>query len=184
MDEAIVPAPHCIISYTSEDDRYETVRQSAAVLAQQMGARLILYDIDAAQLFASPLPTAWDGEWDPELWAAALDPEALERAGRHAIAAQVREARESGIDAFGWLPRKKDASAVVAYCNSQGCELILMPRELERPHLLDRLRHASVARAVAAAESTGLAASVAVVDTVGTVRFSRRAAGPKSGGGR
>src|SRR4029079_5560081 len=55
-------APTCIIAYTADDDRYKHVRDAGIEAAANAEARLILYDIDAAQLLAAPLPTAWSGE--------------------------------------------------------------------------------------------------------------------------
>src|SRR5438874_358168 len=56
--------PHCIIAYTAEDDRYAALRLTAEVAARNAGATLILYDIDAAGMFAAPLPTV---EWSAGL---------------------------------------------------------------------------------------------------------------------
>lgn len=146
-------SPTVIIAYTAEDDRYRAVRQAAEATASAAEAKLILYDIDAAQMFASPLPQeAWSGEGDRAQWPAELSPADLERAGRHEIAQQVREARDRGILAFGWLPEKKGAEGIADYADEREADLIIMPREMEEPGLMDRLRGATVD---AAAEKTG-----------------------------
>lgn len=160
-------SPTVIIAYTAEDDRYRVVRQAAEQTAAAAEARLILYDIDAAQMFASPLPQeAWSGEGDRAQWPNQLTPMDLERAGRHEIAQQVREARDRGIQAFGWLPEKKGAEGIAEYADEQEADLIIMPREMEEPGLMDRLRGATVDAAV---EKTGR--PIAVVDERGEVEY-------------
>lgn len=160
-------APTCIIAYTAEDDRYRAVREAAMETARATAARLILYDIDAAQMFASPLPTEeWSGEGDRELWPDRLAPDDLERAGRHNIAEQVRAAQRSGIQAFAWLPQKKGADGLAEYADAQGADLIMMPEEMENPGIIDRLRGVSVEAAV---EETGR--PIAVVDAEGGIDY-------------
>ena len=76
----------------------------ATELAAKRGEPLILYDWDAPSLLSEPLPTWWSSEgWDQQ-FPDRLDADQLETAGRGAIAAQVTQARESGVEAFGWLP--------------------------------------------------------------------------------
>ncbi|MCC6383075.1 MAG: hypothetical protein IT304_11270 [Dehalococcoidia bacterium] len=160
-------APTCIIAYTAEDDRYRAVREAAIETARAAEARLILYDIDAAQMFASPLPTEeWSGEGDRDLWPDKLAPDDLERAGRHGVAEQVRAARRAGVQAFAWLPQKKGADGLAEYAEAQGADLIMMPEQMEDPGVVDRLRGASVEAAV---EETGR--PVAVVGEAGEIDY-------------
>ncbi|MCK9517719.1 MAG: universal stress protein [Dehalococcoidia bacterium] len=141
-------SPTCIIAYTSEDGRYDNVLDAALETARQAEARLILYDIDAAQMFAAPLPTEWSGDTEREDWSALLTEDDLERAGRHPIAQQVRRARSAGVEAFGWLPDKKGADALAEYADKQQADLIMLPADMEEPGLFDRLRKATVKDAV------------------------------------
>jgi|GEM_PF-2478260 len=141
-------SPTCIIAYTSEDGRYDSVVEAAIQTASQSQARLILYDIDAATLFAKPTPTEWSGDTEESDWPDRLTEEDLERAGRHPVAQQVARARELGIDAFGWLPSKKGADELAEYADQQNADLIMLPADMEEPGLFDRLRHATVHDAV------------------------------------
>jgi hypothetical protein len=106
---------------------------------------VILYDVDAGGLFASPVPTEWSGEGQEELVEEEagprdrLDPDELDTAGRSAIADQVRSMRSMGVDAWGWLPTTKDAGDLAAYAERQGATLVLVPPDLEEPGLLDRI---------------------------------------------
>lgn len=161
-------SPSVILAYTAEDDRYHAVREAAEEAARASEARLILYDIDAAGLFASPTPTEWDGDGQAERYPHLLLPDDLESAGRHAIAEQVAHARRAGIDAYGWLPASKGAGGVADYAGEQGVDLILLPEDMEAPGLLDRLRGVSIEKVVDKA-----AAGVAVVRDDGDVTYQQ-----------
>lgn len=138
-------ATQTIVAVTGEDDRYREVRSRATAMAAGGQGTVILYDLDAGGLFASPVPTEWSGEGEQELIAEEagprerLDPDELDTAGRSAIAEQVRALRAVGVDAWGWLPTTKDAGDLAAYAERQGASVILVPPDLEEPGLLDRL---------------------------------------------
>lgn len=166
MSAHLTANPTCILAYTAEDDRYRTLRVAAEGVAKSAHARLILYDIDAAQLLAAPTPTHWSGEGTEREYPDLLDPNDLEAAGRHAIAAQVTHARAEGIQAWGWLPHQKGANGLAEYADSHGVDLIMLPADMEDPGLMDRLRGATVAKAVEATHRP-----VAVVDADGTLRY-------------
>ena len=126
------PDARTIVAVTGEDDRFDAIRSRAAALAAGVGTTVILYDIDAAGVFASPVPTEWSGEGqrellDEEASQDRLDADALETAGRGAIATQVRSLRAMGVDAWGWLPTKRDTADLVAYATRQGATLVLAP---------------------------------------------------------
>jgi hypothetical protein len=138
------PSSQTIVAVTGEDDRYDAIRSRASSMAAGGRGTVILYDIDAAGVFASPVPTGWSGEGEKELVEdeAAhdrLDADALETAGRAAIADQVRSMRSMGVDAWGWLPTKKDAAELATYAERQRASVVLVPRDLEQPSLVDRV---------------------------------------------
>jgi hypothetical protein len=134
-----------IVAVTGEDDRFAPVRSRATSLAAGGQGTVILYDLDAGGLFASPVPTEWSGEGQEELVEQEagprdrLDPEELDTAGRSEIAEQVRSMRAAGVDAWGWLPTTKDARDLAEYAERQGASLVLVPPELEQPSLVDKL---------------------------------------------
>jgi hypothetical protein len=131
--------PRTIVAVTGEDDRYRPVRSRATALAAGGRGTVILYDIDAAGVFASPVPTDWSAEGERELTGHhRLDADELEAAGRATIAEQVRGLRSMGVDAWGWLPTSKDALDLVRFAEREGADLVLVPPDLEQPDLLER----------------------------------------------
>lgn len=170
-------SPTCIIVYTREDGSLGHLRSAAQDLAKGSQAKLILYDIDAAPgglgqltnpLEGVPLPTAWSGEGDTENFQSPgqLGPDELERAGRHEIADQVRQARAHGIDAYGWLPSGKGGGTLADYARDQGADLIMVPSEMERPSLVKRMRGETAAKVIDKAET-----AVAVVHRDGRIEY-------------
>jgi hypothetical protein len=145
MSEAPTTPPP-IVAYTGEDGRFIAVRERAIELARERGAGLLLYDGDAASPFSSPIPTNWSAE-GTEVHRDRLEPDDLDAAGRASLARQVREARDAGVEAWGWLPTEADTRDLAAYAESQRASLILVPDELEEPGLLDRLQGRSAERA-------------------------------------
>ncbi len=129
-----------IVAYASEDGRLGRIRREAETCARDRAATLILYDIDAAApLEGSPLPTNWSSDIAGANPLDRLSPEDLEKAGRPAIASQVREARADGIDAWAWLPQDPGGDALGKYVARVGAGMVLVPAELESPGLVDRL---------------------------------------------
>ncbi len=117
-----------VIAVTGEDDRYGQVRKAALERARSERATLILYDLDAPTgPLESATPTAWSAEGTEEDAADRLGPEELEAAGHEAIARQVLEAREAGVDAWGWLPSDKGREALIEYAAGQPGARILAP---------------------------------------------------------
>ncbi len=135
-------SPTRVLAYIREDARYDPVRQAAVEAAQAANAQLILYDADAATHLGSPLPTWWSGDSPDRMFGNRLTPEELEAAGRHAVAEQVRRAREAGVDTFGWLPSSRGADDFTSYADAEGADLLVVPADLGDEGLLARLRGA------------------------------------------
>jgi hypothetical protein len=122
-------SPSTIIAVTSDDGRHQAVLDRAAALAKGR-ATVILFDIDAdLGPLESPLPTAWSGDGETEQFDQRLDPNDLDMAGQGALADRVRAVSAAGVEAFGWLPPKADASSLAAYAADQSAELILVSSE-------------------------------------------------------
>jgi hypothetical protein len=126
-------ASRTILAYTAEDGRLDAVRRAAVELARRDGSRLVLYDVDAAGIFQKPLPTNWSGQGSEREFGDVLGPADLERAGRHAIASQVVEARAAGVDAWAWLPGGLGARDLAEYVQRVGADLIVIPAEMGHP---------------------------------------------------
>ncbi len=108
-------------------------------LARAGGQTLILYDWDAPTLFGDPLPTWWSGEGSEDQFSRRLDQTRLRAAGRAAIADQVADAEELGIQAFGWLPSDHGPAALAAYAQEQGALTIVVSSALKDLQGLDAL---------------------------------------------
>lgn len=170
-------SPTCIIAYTREDGGIPEVRRAAMDIARTANARLILYDIDAAPrtlagvpnpLDGVPQPTEWSGDGDDNVGETPfqLGPDELERMGRHALADQVRQARGAGVNAFGWLPSKRNADELATYSGETGADLIVVPSELDHGGLMARLRGETLEKVVDKSE-----AAVAVVYEDGRIDY-------------
>ncbi|MGI8926698.1 MAG: hypothetical protein ACR2HN_08665 [Tepidiformaceae bacterium] len=169
-------SPTCIIAYASDDERFAALGRAAVDTARSAQARLIFYDIDAAGMFAAPLPTQWSGDGAADQFGDRLSPDDLERAGRHGLAQQVTMARQAGVDAYGWLPQQKGSGALAEYAEKQGAELIMLPKEMDDPGLLDRMRGATIEKAE---KQTHI--PVALVDDEGHVDYPAHDAAPHDG---
>lgn len=120
-----------VLALTADDDRFADVRTTAEEVAHESGATLILYDWDAAMLFGDPLPSVWSADGTDKAVPDRLDPEALDAAGRSAIAEQVRDARSRGIDASAWLPSTHDAEALAQYAIDHGATDVFLSADLD-----------------------------------------------------
>jgi hypothetical protein len=108
------------LAVTSEDERHQAVVRQALERAREHGASLILYDLDApVGPLAEPLPTNWSGEGQEQMVGNRLGPEDLEAAGRERLARQVRDVREAGVMAYGWLPDDDDPETLVDYAKAE-----------------------------------------------------------------
>ena len=124
---------------TADDDRYPETRDAAMKIAADDGAKLLLYDWDAATVLGDPLPSWWSGDGTAEDVPSELDEAALKAAGRGAIADQVAEARAKGIDAAAWLPSTPGAEALAEYAREHGATTIVLPEDLQASGGLERL---------------------------------------------
>ena len=117
-----------VIAVTGEDDRYRAVREAAIERASAEHATLLLYDVDAVQSpLESPLPTGWSAEGTEEDVADRLGPEELVAAGHQAVARQVEDARNRGVEAWGWLPSDTSKEALLEYAAGQPGARIMVP---------------------------------------------------------
>jgi len=117
-----------VIAVAGEDDRYEPVRRAAIERATAERATLILYDVDAATgPLESATPTGWSAEGTEDDAGDRLGPEELEAAGHESLARQVREARDGGLDAWGWLPSDNGREALIEYAARQPSARVFVP---------------------------------------------------------
>lgn len=126
----------CFVVATDETGRYDGSVAKALERASTEGARVILYDVTApGSAFSDPRPNEWAGEGEREQYEQPLDPVALEKLGRHELAVQVNDARQRGVDAFGWLPSNFGGDALAQYAAQQQADLVILPADLEEPEI-------------------------------------------------
>ncbi len=130
----------CIVAYTGEGPEYRPFVEGAVRIAREREASLILYDVDAASAFSEPLPTWWSADGMKEQFGERLSPTELEKAGREVLRDWVEEARRAGVEAYGWLPTKRDATALTEYAGDQRATLLVIPSSLEDKSLRDRFQ--------------------------------------------
>ncbi|MGE0599750.1 MAG: universal stress protein [Dehalococcoidia bacterium] len=128
----------CIVAYTGEGQRYWPLIEKSIDLANARSARLIIYDADSASRLSDPLPNWWASEGEAEQYPNLLSPEHLEKAGQKELQQRVEHARGLGVDAYGWLPSKRDAETLAEYAEEQGATLIVVPSSLEEQGALTR----------------------------------------------
>jgi len=160
-DAALEGVSLVVVAVTTDDDRYVRTRQIAVELARHADARLVLYDWDAATILGDPLPTAWDADGPDHEQPTELDVAALEAAGRDAIASQVAQARERGVEAAAWLPSEPGADALGEFAAEHGATTVVLPEDLAAKGRLERLREGGM-DAVAAVRSRSRARIVVV----------------------
>jgi nucleotide-binding universal stress UspA family protein len=126
-DPAAGAPDQSVIAVVSEDQRHAPVLRRAIERARERGATLILFDVDArTSPLESPLPTNWSGEGEKQLFPHRLSPNDLDTAGRARLARQVQQARDAGVQAYGWLPENPDAQGLAAYARAEDASLVVL----------------------------------------------------------
>jgi hypothetical protein len=137
---ALLDGARTIVAYTDDDGRYQHVRQTALDAARSGGGRVILYALDEYSPLTDPVPNEWASERSDQQFSDPLGVHDLERLGRDALAAQLREAGGGGLDVGAALPRHGGVDSMVDYAERHGAEVVLLPLEMdEDTGLLDRL---------------------------------------------
>jgi len=122
-----LPRSTAIIAVTREDGSHLGVVRRAGRIARDSGSAVILWDRDAEiSPLESPLPTGWSGEGEEQQFGNRLGPNDLLAAGREALARDVGQLRNEGVDAWAWLPDDADAEHLAAYAAEQAAELVLL----------------------------------------------------------
>jgi nucleotide-binding universal stress UspA family protein len=173
LSAAVGGDPRLLVAFVSEDDELAHVRDAAVKVAKRSGARLILYDRDAASGIGDPMPTWWSASGEGDQYGDPLSEAELRKLGSAPVADAVARARDGGVDAWGWLPAHRGTDQVVDYAREHDADLVLLPAELEEPGLAERLRGQTVAKAVEEAEETEAPSddvAVVLVDRDGSLR--------------
>jgi nucleotide-binding universal stress UspA family protein len=166
-------AARLLVAFVSEDAELDHVRDAAVDLAGRNGARVILYDRDAASMFSDPLPNQWASQAEGAQFGDPLSDQELVKLGREPFARKVAAARQDGVDAWGWLPSEHGTDAMVEYARKHGADLLLLPAELDEPGLGERLKGETVAKAVEEAAEAGRGLAVLLVAADGSTELAK-----------
>jgi nucleotide-binding universal stress UspA family protein len=138
---AVLDRARTIVAYTDDDGRYRHVRNTALeAAARSGGGRVILYALDEYSPLTDPVPNEWASDRPDQQFSDPLGVHDLERLGREALAAQLREAGGGKVEVGAALPRHGGVDAMVDYAEQHGAEVVLLPVELEEDTgFIDRL---------------------------------------------
>jgi hypothetical protein len=128
-----------ILAVTDDLGRHPQARALAVASARTSGAKVLLYDLEAASALSSPVPNEWGGEGAWALYRDPLGIPELERVGRRGLADQLAAAAAEGVEAGAWLPDRRGIKALLDYAVRHRADVVLVPRELVEPTLVDRL---------------------------------------------
>jgi hypothetical protein len=169
-DDAVASA-RLVVAYVSEDEELDHVREAAAEIGRR-GAKVILYNRDSASAFSDPMPNQWGSQAEGAQFSDPLSDQQLVKLGREPFARKVAAARESGVDAWGWLASDHGTDAVVGYAVDHGADLLLLPADLEHPGLGERLKGETVDKAVDEATATAGGLTVLLVAPDGSTELA------------
>jgi hypothetical protein len=130
-----------LIALTDEKGEFDHVwRAGMRAAAGSPGARLVAYDGSSASDLTEPVAAPVSADGVAEEYGSLLSPEDLDKLGRAEVARRVRDARDRGIDAWARLASDHGMGALMDFAESQHADLVLLPKELGDPSVLDRLR--------------------------------------------
>jgi hypothetical protein len=162
-----------LVAFVGEDEELDHVGEAAVEIAGRGGARVILYDRDAASMFSDPMPNQWASQEEGSQFGDPLSDQDLVKLGREPFARKVAAARERGVDAWGWLASDHGTDAVVEYARGHGADLLLLPADLDDPSLSEKLRGETVEKAVQEATETAEELAVLMVAADGSTELAK-----------
>jgi hypothetical protein len=122
------------------DPAYAVCRRAGLDLARREGAAVVLYDRSSESYLVDPYEY---GPWTSQNHGPAgdrpLDIPELLRLGRRYLAEQVTEGRALGLRVGAWLARGTGPAAMAAACQRLGVDRVVLPDQLARPSLRDRV---------------------------------------------
>ena len=113
------------------------MREATADFALAKSAEVVLYDLSAASTLSlvSPYP-----EDKREEWLRILNKEDLNYLGRGFLSQQVSGLESKGIEVGAILPERPGFVHLAEWVAKEKIELIVIPEDMTRPGLIDRLR--------------------------------------------
>ena len=172
LHERDITGARLLVAYTGEGDDLAHVTRAAVRLGGESGARVVLYDRDAASAFSDPWPNQWGSQGEEAQFGDPLSDAELVKLGREPLARQVAAARAEGVDAWAWLPQKHGTDALVEYAREHDADLILLPEDLDEPGLAERLMGETVDKAVDEVEQRADGIAVLLVAEDGSTKLA------------
>jgi nucleotide-binding universal stress UspA family protein len=116
-----------VLAYVDETGQYDHVLRTARTLAREHDARLILYHSVAKSDPGEPVRLPDAGAASS---AQTLSADDLRSAARPVLAVAVEEARDDGIDAWGWIAPDPGVGPLMRYAEHVKAEVVVLPAEL------------------------------------------------------
>lgn len=113
---------------------YQRARRLGFALAAQIGASVILYDRSAESSLVDPYP--YPEVIGPE---ATLDRAKAYKLQRPYLADQIDDGTTYGVETSAWLPRKRGPAAMTEAVRRFEPDLVILPGEITRPSLRERI---------------------------------------------
>lgn len=128
----------CIMVVTDDGNlpHLADLRRAAAILSKELSASVVLYDLSAASYLVSPYPEENEQKWQHVLDGAVL----TITFGRQYLSRQLEELGSQGINAGAILPTKHGFAHLVDWAAKEKIGLIMIPGQMARPGLIDRLK--------------------------------------------
>jgi len=128
------------------DPTYATVRQAAAILASQAGARVVLADRSTESRLVDPYgsgPMTDDAGPMYSHGERLLDRRELNALGRAYLVEQLDELAQAGVDGAGWLARRPGLPGLEELVRRFPVDVVVVAYGHEHPTRLERLRRGS-----------------------------------------
>jgi nucleotide-binding universal stress UspA family protein len=126
-----------VLAYVDEAGTYDHVLRTARTLAKEHAARLILYFSTAVPGEPVRVPEAANGETAAPVPMSSRD---LRGLAHPALAVAVEDARDDGIDAWGWVTPDPGVGPLMRFAEQVNAEVVVLPAELGDPAVFEHLR--------------------------------------------
>lgn len=137
---------YLITTDDGSDDLVTTTREVGLDLAEQDGARVVLYDRTTESYLTDPYPAGpWSDEDDAVSPDSELDRQMLDNLGRHYLTEQLDAIERRGLQVHVHLAQNAGAEALADAIERYDVDLAVLPASMDDPSVVDRIRGASLA---------------------------------------
>lgn len=146
-DTEVTPSRPLILVATDDgsDSAYNAVRAEGVRLATQRDHAVVLLDRTSESRLTDPFPTGVLSDDSHTIGPDdQLEPHDLEGLGRGYLAAQLRDARSSCMEAYAYLGQGSGADAIADAIERFAPVTVVLPASIDEPSLRDRLKRNTV----------------------------------------